>query len=344
MPVRLLLICAFFLLSGCASYHAQRADLSDQVDLWLAQDQYLRVLTTLDALRPSHPEYETLQARVPEIQEQSKTYRQQALVRAESLALESNWAAAVAVLDKALNNLGENEVLLEQRSKYESERLRSISQSESAILMARARFLLVSRSSEETLLRANPDGFWSRQRFRSFNIEVQQTANSLTQLGDQWLEEGNDIAAVEALVLANRLSPQALLRDRLSAIYASDRQSRPAPTEVNGSTEVALAELETALNQALQMNDLAEARHLTNDIAELDPAAAGEHERLVEARIDAHGEVLLERGRLLYSQGFLQEALDVWQEALRFKPGDVELQAYAERAETFLRNLDQWGE
>jgi hypothetical protein len=52
----------------------------------------------------------------------------------------------------------------------------------------------------------------------------------------------------------------------------------------------------------------------------------------------------MERGRLLYSQGFLREALDVWQEALRFKPDDPELRAYAERAETFMRNLDQWGE
>lgn len=341
---RCILVCIVVLFSGCASYHAQRADLSDQLDQWLAQDQYQRVLTTLEALRPSHPEYETLQARVPEIQQQRSTYRQLALVKSEELALESNWAAAVSVLDEALSNLGQDEALLDQRSRYESARLRSISQSESAILMARARFLLVSRSSEETLLRANPDGFWSRQRYRSFNIEVQQTSNALSQLSEQWFEQGNDIAAVEALVLANRLSPDAELRERLSAIYASERESRPVVTQDNGNTDAAMVELKTALRQALQMNHLAEARQLTRDMAFIDPDAASAHQSQVEARIDAHSKVLLERGRLLYSQGFLQEALDVWQEALRFKPGDAELQAYADRAETFLRNLDQWGE
>lgn len=344
MWVRLILVSIFVFLGGCANYHAQRADLSQQIDLWLVDDQYQRVFTTLEALRPSHPEYEPLQARLPAIREQRLAYRQQVLVRAEALARASNWAAAVIVLDEALVKLGEDEALQAQRSQYEAERMRSISRSESAILMARARFLLESRSSEEALLRANPEGFWSRQRYRSFNIEVQQTSNALAQLGEQWFEEGNEIAAVEALVLANRLSPQAELRALLSTVYSAERQSRSAPTPNNGNSEAALSELEAALRQSLQMNDLAAARQLSREMSELDPEAAVEHHNRVEARIEAHGRVLLERGRLLYSQGFLQEALDVWQEALRFKPGDAELQGYAERAETFLRNLDQWGE
>ncbi|MHA7878461.1 MAG: hypothetical protein ACX931_01620 [Saccharospirillum sp.] len=339
-----LLLSLMGLLAGCASYHAQRSDVSSQIDLWLADDQYQRALNTLGTMRPSHPDYERLQARVPDIEQQRQTYRQHALGRAESLAQSANWVAAVTLLDEALNNLGPDEALQSQRDAYEAARLRSVTQSENAILLARARFLLESRASEETLLRANPDGFWARQRYRTFNIDVRQTAEALAQRAQRWLEDNNRIAAVEALVMANRLSPQADWRDQLAAIQAEEAQTRIRATERNRDAEANWAELEDALRQALQLNDLTGARQLTLAMARQDPQAAAEHEARVAARIEVDGQVLMERGRLLYSQGFLREALDVWQEALRFKPDDPELRAYAERAETFMRNLDQWGE
>lgn len=340
---RLLVLTAVVLLSGCAQFYAQQGNVNAQIDTWVEQHRYDRALETIAALDPEHDQYQELNQRADVIESKRDTYIEQTLQEAARCEPEGDWAKAVAILDDALERLPNAPELQAQRAEYEERRLNSIDRSERAILLARGRFLLSTRASEEDLLKANPDGFFSQQRYRAFQQELQQVSRQLYAVGRQALYENRSTDAVAALTLSNQLSPNDLSQELLSSIQQAQREERTARrNEETAAAEQQWPVLETGFQQALRLNDLVGARRLVAEMEEIDPEAAQPYREQVQRRIDREAAALAERGQLLYSQGFLREALDVWREALQLKPDDPDLQANAQRAETFLENLDRW--
>lgn len=333
------------LLSGCTQFYARQSNVDLQIDTWVENHQYDRALDTIAALDPEHELYTELRQRTGVIEAKREQYIETTLEEAQQYEAEQEWAEAVKVLDKALFNLPQAPELQAQRREYEQRRRASIADSEEAILVARGRYLLAIRDSEENLLKANPDNFFAQQRYRQFQQDLKQISRELYVIGKQSLYENDTPTAIQALSLSNRLAPNDLSQELLTSIQQAARSERTAAREEQAAAaERQWPVLESSFRQALQLNDLIGARRLVVEMNEIDPDATEPFKERLQDRIDRESSALLERGRLLYGQGFLQEALDVWQEALKLKPGDPELQASAQRAETFLKNLDRWGD
>ncbi len=333
------------LLSGCTQFYAKQTDVDAQIDNWVEQDQYDRALSTIAALDPAHDKFFELQQRAGVIEAKREAYIENTLAEAQRYEAEEEWAMAVSVLDRALLNLPNAPELQAQRSEYEERRLSSINVSERDILLARGRFLLAVRVSEENLLKANPENFFAQQRYRQFQTDLKQASRELYVIGKQALYQDDTPTAVQALSLSNRLAPNDLSQELLTSIQQAQRADRAAArSEQEAAAERQWPELESSFRLSMQLNDLLGARRLVAEMKEINPEAAKPFDTQLTQRIDREANALLERGQLLYGQGFLQEALEVWQEALQLKPDDPELQASAQRAETFLKNLDRWGD
>jgi len=339
------LITLTVVLSGCTQFYARQGNVDAQIDTWVENHQYDRALETIAALEPEHEQYAELRQRTGVIEAKRETYIEETLDEAQQFEREQEWAEAVKVLDRALFNLPDAPELRAQRQEYEERRLASVHESEQSILLARGRYLLAIRNSEENLLKASPDNFFAQQRYRRFQEDLKQVSRELYVVGKQSLYENDTPTAIQALSLSNRLAPNDLSQELLTSIQQAARADRTAARQ----EQAAVAErqwpvLESSFRQALQLNDLLGARRLVSEMKEINTEAAEPFDELLQERIDREANALLERGRLLYGQGFLQEALEVWQEALQLKPDDPELQASAQRAETFLKNLDRWGD
>lgn len=345
LPVPFILLPILLLLGGCSTLLSQGGDLDSQVDAWLADQYYDRALEALRTVPPDHPGFNALVPRIEAIEAQRRDYIEQQLNRAADFEPDSDWPGAIAVLDAALDKLPDAAELIGQREQYEQRRQHSIQLSQGAIQMAYGRYLLTTRPSEEQLLLSNPDGFFAQQRYRSYQQELNQASRNLYALGRDALYENDSDTAITALTLSNQLAPNDLSADLLFNIGQAERDERQRQRD----RETAAAQrqwplLEAQLEQSVRFNDLLGAQRLLAEMQHIDAeasAALGQH---LQRRIDAEASDLLERGRLLYGQGLLQEALAVWREALQLKPDDPEILASIERTETFLENLKDWGE
>lgn len=341
--IRLLVLVSVITLSGCAQFYAQQSNVNEQVDTWVENHQYDKALATINAMDPEHESYPEMVQRTSIIEERRADYIDQQLDLASRHEAEADWAGAITVLDAALTNLPEAPELRSQRREYEQRRLGSIDRSETAILLARARYLLATRASEENLLKATPNNFFAQQRYRVFQQELKTVSRQLYAVGRQALYENDSYSAVQALTLSNRLSPNDLSQELLGSIQQAQQAERQqARTQEAAVAEQQWPQLEEAFALSMTLNDLTGARRLLREMAELDPERAQPMREQLETRLTSESALLKERGELLYSQGFLGEALDVWEEALTLTPNDTELQANAERARTFLTNLDRW--
>lgn len=340
-----LLLASLLMISGCSTLLSQGGDLNTQVDGWVAEHRYDRALDALGAVPPDHPGFNALTPRIEEIQTLRSDYIEQQLAKAAQFESQGDWPSAIAVLDEALDKLPEAPELIGQREAYEQRRLRSIQLSQRAIAMEYGRYLLATRPSEEQLLLASPDGFFAQQRYRAYQQELNQASRGLYAVGRQALYENDNETAIAALTLSNQLAPNDLSEDLLFNIRQAQRDERQQQRQQEtAAAQRQLPQLQTQFEQSLRFNDLIGAKRLLGEIRDIDPEAGATLQPQLQRRIDAEAAALLERGRLLYGQGLLQEALAVWQEALQLKPDDPELLAAIERTETFLQNLKNWGE
>lgn len=333
------------LLSACATLTAPQGDLDTRVDHWVEEHRYDQALEAMRAVPPDHPGFNGLAPRIQEVEQLRGRYIAERLQQAAEHEPEGNWPAAIAVLDEALERLPGAPELQSQRDEYERRRQLSIQRSQRDIQLAYGRYLLATRPAEEKLLLADPNGFFAKQRYRSYQQELDQASRNLYALGRQALYEDNSSIAVEALTLSNRLVPNELSEELLYNIQQAERQERQRQREQEAAAaQRQWPQLESEFELALRLNDLLGARRLIGEMRNIDAEATEPLSARLDERIDAEAAALLERGRLLYGQGLLQEALAVWREALQLKPDDPDLLAAIERAETFLDNLDRWGE
>ena len=89
-------------LSGCTQRYLVRPDMLEQVDIWLAEREYGKVLGYIESLPPTHSDYSTLQARLPEIGSMVTSFEKGIVGRAESLTEQKQWADALAEYQRAL--------------------------------------------------------------------------------------------------------------------------------------------------------------------------------------------------------------------------------------------------
>ncbi|PTY36344.1 hypothetical protein BGP77_03295 [Saccharospirillum sp. MSK14-1] len=340
-----LLLPSLLMIGGCSTLLSQGGDLTTQVDGWVAEHRYNRALDALRAVPPDHPGFNSLAPRIAEIESQRGDYIEQQLERAAEFEADGDWPGAIEVMDEALDHLPDAPELISQRQAYEQRRLHSIQLSQRAIAMEYGRYLLATRPSEEQLLQASPDGFFAQQRYRAYQQELNQVSRGLYAVGRQSLYENDSETAIEALTLSNQLAPNDLSEDLLFNIRQAQRDERQQQRQQQAAAaKQQLPQLQAQFEQSLRFNDLIGARRLLGEIQEIDADVSSTLQPQLQRRIDAQAAALLERGRLLYGQGLLQEALAVWREALQLKPDDPEILAAIERTETFLENLKNWGE
>ena len=330
-------------LTGCASYYAKKPNVDEHIDALIERHRYDRALTILAAIPPEHEKYDTMMERIRFIEEKREFMIKEAIEEARAKEIEKDWAAAIDILDDALQLFPDEPQLKSMRNKYEALRLESIKQSNLAIMLARGRYLAEVRTSEERLLMANPDHLSARLRYRYYQYELKQVSQELLIIGRQAGEDENMQTAYEALTLSVRLHPSEEGQSLLSKIYRAQRDKRESARAKKASdVENQWPELETSFNQALQANDLINARQLLLEMKGKNPEKAEAFKDLLEIRIESKVKILQTRGRMLYEQGLVKESLDVWQEALQLKPDNPELMQNVHRAATFLENFNRW--
>lgn len=339
----LLLAGALLALSGCATLDAMRGDLASRVDRWAGEQEYERALKAIAQVKPDHPDYAALQARVPKLERQAATYTEQVIARAAKLAGEAQWQAALEAYEEGLDKLPSNAALRQARDSFLQARDSRIEDLELRLLISRGQQLVRELPLRREIAATIPRSRDARRELADTERGAREAAQRLLVSGRTALENGDAYLAQRCLVLAATLAPS----DETKAALAEARKRRPrreepkvssAPSEtpVDRGTE-ALAYARSALAE----NDLLAAKELLQEAAALqpdDPQLAA-LQRALQKEIRAEVDRGIERGRRLYSQGNIEGALAVWTPLLRLEPENRQLNEHIDRAKRVLANL-----
>lgn len=344
-------------LAGCANYYATRPDLAERVEQWIADYEYRLALHAISQVKPDHPDYPRLQAKERALRSLIAGQEQDILEQARQFANREQWLEADATYARGLAQFPDSERIRTAREAFLAQRERRMRELRLQAWVNEARTLLRNRRLYTEMTETAPDHRLARREGHTAERRAYEAARVLVSFAEQGFAEGNHAAASEYLALAARLSAEPRLTttiEKLQAQYAAvlrEQQGRERRARARLAAQEAQVRAARSAER-LEQYRLASAAHqwvaarehlaAAHELAPEDAALAAERV-ILETRIAQWVATENERGRLMYAQGKVEEALEVWMPLLELAPDDEDLRAHVERAQRVLRKLEQLG-
>ncbi|TCS41591.1 hypothetical protein [Reinekea marinisedimentorum] len=331
------------LLTGCTTFYANSDSASSQIDSWVSEHKYDKALETIAAVPEDHPDYKSLNNAIAGIEKNRQRYIQNIVKSAQAFEPANDWVSAESLIDEGLKNLPDAPELMTQKSFYQHKRAERIYKDETAVLLAKAHYLITSRPYQESALYNARGKYSAEQTFNRYLQESKQVSRELYAVGYNYWQEQKYTQAKQALTLSIETSANDLSSELLSEILAIESTQRAnARTAQSKKALEQLPELERSFKDRLFANDLAGAQKVLNEIRAMQITDVADYEEQLKSHRQLRIDSLIKSGDTLYTAGYIGEAVIRWQQALNLDPGNQVIQQRIERADTFLKNLERW--
>lgn len=336
--VRLFSIMIFILqLAACSHFYAHRDNLNEQIDEWLLDNEFAKIENTLKYLSSAHPDYKKIKARKKEIEKKRKSFINNTIALADKKVSEEKWQQALDIYNEAQKKLPDDKRLSEQKARLVRERDTQVQELRKNMLLRRARALVQYQAIYEKLEKLIPDDYSARYDINQYKSEKRDLASDLLECGEYSLEDKDYSLAEECIDLSNQLLPTDEKKTSLAAI-------RKKKTYLDNKRRS--SELIEAYKKAYESGDFPRARYHLETLIALDSrhSKAKELKAQLDRDINLRVEKGITRGKTLYSQGKVDEALDIWEELLKIDPKNEELASLISRGKkvsTKIRKLEE---
>ena len=275
-----------------------------------------------------------------------------------------DWPTAYRLLEQAATRYPQGIASGEWRNALASHQQERIEELKTSLLIERAMWLLQSRSVLDELVNLEPRNTAAMSKLDEVRSEAQSLAVQLSQMGIAALAAKQLELAERSLTMADRLYP---IADNILALERLDRAQhelnqekrkqrlREEQEQARRDTEKRKQSLQVVeerqqqqsrrlvedINVALSKSDLRRAQVLLEQLRSADKkhpqiAVLGQ---VLSGSIATRVDELLEKGNTLYSNGEIEQAKIVWEEALLLNPGSTRARARVARAQQVLSNL-----
>jgi len=339
-----LAVLAALSLSGCAFLNSLDRNLERQVDVWMKQHEYARVIDTLRYIGPSNPNYKSLQRKRQLALAESKKYEQTEIARAMTLMEKGEWYEADITLQDAMDKLPPSMALDKTYRDFSAARDQHLKDLYCALYRNKADWLIMNRPVQEQLKKTQPDASKTQRIFSQYDNDTTQVYAELLDCGKDAAGRNDLQLALHSYKLASKLRTDKALNTTLARLQQVIDRKR-AVTQ-SGQAQ-ALSQLGQNLldksKQALAAGDLKLAiRHyekIPDADKQLPPVVA--YDADMNRRIHENVRQGIELGRKLYSQGQVEQALAVWKKLRDIDPDNENLLKHIERAERVLDKIKQ---
>jgi tetratricopeptide (TPR) repeat protein len=335
-------------LSGCAELHLVRPGMTEQVDTWLVEKEYGKVLEYIEILPSSHSNYAAFQARLPEIRRLAANFEEEIVSRGEELTVQEQWQDALEVYETGLAKLPNSATIEAALAGFLATRAARLEGLRTEVLLAKGDWLTRDTPLQREIARVDPHDPQAHRRLNEKSREVEKAAGELYSCGQQALARGEHDLALRCLKLAHTLTPTreigtALARTKVAvAVQMAKRHGENQRNSQAGEAS-AIRHIVDAYEKAYANGDLLQARKHVSKLSSLEPedTAIKRMEADLEAAIAFKIKRGIETGRTLYSRGQIQPAVDAWSELVPLEPDNEELNAHIARANRILDKLDK---
>ncbi|WP_295799590.1 tetratricopeptide repeat protein [uncultured Microbulbifer sp.] len=312
---------------------------------------------TVQRVRQQSAELEQLQKRevatpaqyqqIRQLRSSVQQFERDVIHTASGMERQDNWHGAEQLLQGATRVLPDSQVLASAHNNFAERRQLREERVRMELAIHRGEQLLKDAGAYEHLRQLQGPDPLTWLELKNYQRECRESAQSLQQHAQRALERKDYALAQHGLKIAQRLYGDDLqqdtdLRDSLQRnLTLANRQLRPAKPRPAGTSHRDDRAPVAELQQALDAGDLPSARQHLDQLRQQSPqdprllSLQSQFQTQVSNRVDG----AIKRGNDLYSQGEIEQALEVWLEARTLDPDNVELLANIARAEKVLENL-----
>ncbi|QKT04575.1 hypothetical protein HUS23_12550 [Ectothiorhodospiraceae bacterium 2226] len=333
---------------GSARIAAPTAAQAAQIEHALDGGYYEWVLAAIATLPNEHPDYQRWQRELPEIRTRAASYERAKVRRGEDQLEAGAIHEALQTFTRGLEKLPSSEALKKAHKAAEARRMQREVELTRMLTIEQAQWLLNEGRLVSALAELAPGDEALRERVVHNQTAQARVAGRLGRMGGEALQENNLAAAEKLFALALALNPESGLEQNLAEVRSTQRARAVSAEQeqrrrVARTREAEAERLATSADAALQQGALVEAGELLQRLEALEGAARHAEDLRIrlQAAIAERVERDLERGRVLYSRGAIDAALDIWRPLQAVAPEHPELRANVERAERVLERLRQ---
>lgn len=282
----------------------------------------------------------------------------------EDAVNKQDWNAAYRLLDQAATHYPQGTAAREWRNVLAPHQQARIEELKNSLLMERAAWVFQSRTLLEEWVGLDPSNTVSATRLEKLRAEAQSLAAELSKIGIAALTTKDLELAERSLNLADRLYPIAenilalerldraqheMIQEKRKQRLRQDQEQMRREVERRKQSLHAVEERQQSqsrrlieeINAALGKGDLLRAQAVLEQLRNADKnhPQIPVLEQTLAGSIAVRVDELLEKGNTLYSNGDIEQAKMVWEEALRFNPDSTRVRARVARAQQVLNNL-----
>jgi hypothetical protein len=346
MNSRLWVVTLVVLLAGCAHLAGPRPVTPEQIDAWLADQNYGSALTALANIPDNAPQRDLLLSRREQVQAQARDYEKAALDLVRNKEEDQDFAGAFTELRIALANYPQSELLAKEQQRLLPQQQHELSEINDQFLITRVQYLFEALSLQGRKAQLDPD--FPMTQLTEMRAELDRSSGQLLECGQHSMREGKLARAELCLTLAKRIQDTQLTRSALTTLERQQSQRKKATlSRVQRSQEKSkrqqVDQLLVRANEALARDDLSGARRALDELLTIDPenTDALTLRDAVNSAVAARSEELLRQGNQFYRSGNIEQAKRTWEQGLQIDPGNTQLQANVQRAERVLQNLQE---
>jgi len=205
-------------LSSCAFLNSFNSDLDKQVDTWMAQHEYSKVLDTLQYIRPSNPKYQLLQKKRQMAIDAYKRYEQTQITESLNLIEKGQWHEAEVTLDNAIAKLPDSKPLHKTYDEFLKQRAEYLGSLYTQLSINKAEWLAKDKPVQQQLSLTLPEDRKTLEAMDDYRAQTQQVYQQLLACGVKATNSHDLILAERCYRLADKLQPSASTKDTLEGI------------------------------------------------------------------------------------------------------------------------------
>lgn len=361
MKPHLVLLGLFCLLiqSGCAVLNVSGDVPSlEQINQWVANDEYGRALSALEHIPHNTPRFAAYVNKRTQILVKAAKYERQIQLTAKKDIEKQDWTAALAIYDEALLKYPGSEMLRKQQSVLLKKQHRRVRRLDAEALLAHAQLLYNKLPLSQKNVRQSPINIAAHIKLQNLQYELADMHVRLLAMSRQMLDDSNIKLANQCLLQARQLATNeksllaidvqqlavkkkaTLIKDKKARAASKAKQRKSAKLRAANSARI--THLNKEITKLISSSRLQKANRLLQEFAHID----AEHPTYLKLKlrhrekVDQIVNIKMAQGNALYRQEKIEQAKQVWEEALRLDPENHTLRNQIERAQQVLKKLE----
>jgi hypothetical protein len=329
------------MLVGCSNFPALLQDSEDYLQQLISENKYHKALQKIEQLSENDPLYPQRSALRKTINRQAGQYEGREIEAITTLINNTEWQKAVVRANQARGNLPESEAITAIQFELLRARDQYIKQQQLQLAIEVAQHLPLELQLLQSLVKASDRG--SKAPLAAVQSQLAASHATLMAAARQEIDRQNWRTANHYLQLALLIKDDTKLQDSLALTQTRIKSELKLQESGNRSQreKLRISTVES-LHDAIERGQLLQAQAILPQLNPWkDEPEVARLQNMLMRDVNVRVTQLSEQGQRMYTDGQLNSAIELWQQALALDPGNSSISDKLDRAELFKANYDK---